>query len=116
LKSPTKKDILNSFERFRNNPDLKELKISNVRSDLKGITGSNDIYLLQGNSKGGMKHILEKHPEDLNIIAETLQNGEITKVVPNRKVFIESNDGHCLISLDYNGNKKTWLLTGYKKD
>lgn len=116
LVTTTKKDILNSFEKFRKNPELTELRLSNVRNDLKEISGSNDIYLLQGNEKGGMKHILSKHPEDIDIVADTLKNGSITKVVPNRKVFIESNDGHCLISLDYNGNKKTWLLTGYKKN
>ena len=97
------------------NPNLKEFKLLNVRNDLKEIAGSNDIFLLQGNEKGGVKHIFKDHPEDINIVADTLKDGNITKVVPNRKVFIESDDGLCLVSLDYNGKKKSWLLTGYKK-
>lgn len=111
----TKKDIINSFEQFKLNPDLAELKLHNVRNDLKDIAGTNDIYLLQGNEKGGIKHILKEHPEDIEIVADTLKSGNITNVVPNRKVFIESDDGLCIVSLDYNGKKKSWLLTGYQK-
>ncbi len=59
-------------------------------------------------------HILNKHTGDIEDVAKCLINGKITKVIPNRKIYINNNNTECLLSLDYFGNKKNWLLTGYK--
>lgn len=93
-----------------------EITIDNVRDDLVQYGGTNSVTLLKGNSKGGILHIDSDHKEDVDGVVDAIVKGKITSAVPNRKIFIETQDYLALLSLDYFGNKKTWLLTGYKKD
>ena len=98
------------------NGETEEIVIKDVRNDLINYGESNDIALLKGNAKGGITHIDTEHKEDIDGVVDTILNGKVTNHVKNRKVFLETEDYLVILSLDYFGNKKTWLLTGYKKD
>lgn len=93
-----------------------EITIQNVRSDLAQYGGNNNISIIKGNIKGGAAHILDKHSGDIEGIIDTILNGKITNVIKERKVFLETDNYLVILQLDYFGNKKTWLLTGYEKE
>lgn len=93
-----------------------EITIKSVRDDLEKYGGTNDISLLKGNEDGGIEHIYQKHSNDIDGIIDTLIKAPVVEYVKNRKVFIENDNYKVVLSLDYYGNKKTWLLTGYKKE
>lgn len=93
-----------------------EIIVKNVRDDLEQYGGNNNIAFIKGTKKGGVAHFATKHKDDIEYIINVLINGKITAAVPNRKVFIEDENYLAILSLDYFGDKKTWLLTGYKKD
>lgn len=77
-------------------------------------SNTNDITFLKGNEKGGIEHIKQKHQKDISGIIDALILGQVTKHIKNRKVQLEKDNYVALLSLDYNGKKKTWLLTGYE--
>jgi len=72
------------------------------------------VTFITGDSKKGLKHIAERHgaktvPKVINAVIE----GDVTKHVANKKTVHLGKDGYeAVLSLDENGNKKTWLLTG----
>lgn len=96
--------------------EKEEILIKDVRKDLKKYGGDNNIAIIKGNLKGGAIHISNKHEKDINGIIDALLNGKVTTVIKNRKIFLETNDYLVILQLDYFGNKKTWLLTGYFKE
>ncbi len=124
----TKKDKGSRLQQQRLKTDIKnaidsiiagksnEIIVKNIRNDLEQYGGNNDIAFIKGTEKGGVAHFATKHKKDIEHIIDVLIDGKITAAVPNRKVFIEDEDYLAILSLDYFGNKKTWLLTGYKKD
>lgn len=113
-KEKTKSNIKNAIEQIIKG-EKEEVVVKNVRDDLEKYGGTNDVSFIKGNEKGGISHFSKKHKEDIEGVIEALTDGKITSHVPNRKVFIEHKDYLAILSLDYHGNKKTWLLTGYKK-
>ncbi|WP_231753058.1 lytic transglycosylase domain-containing protein [Burkholderia sp. TSV86] len=70
----------------------------------------------QGRSEGfGLAKIAAKHPEvmgDLQGFLSRLHKDE-AKSGPNR-VRLVDDTGHAVVSLDWKGNPKTWLLTAYE--
>lgn len=107
-------EIKTSIEKIING-EKEEIIVKDVRDDLIQYGENNDIALLKGNIKGGIEHIKEKHEKDIAGIINAIVNGEVTKHIPNRKVELTKNNYIALLSLDFKGNKKTWLLTGYEK-
>lgn len=93
-----------------------EVVVKNVRNDLEQYGGNNNIAFLKGNDKGGVLHLKSKHNKDIPGVIKTLLYGKVIKAVPNRKVYLEYQNYLVLLSLDYFGKKKTWLLTGYEKE
>lgn len=115
-KQATKKfEIRTAIQKIKDGEET-EITIKDIREDLAQYGGTNDITFLKGNEKGGIKHINTDHKDDFDGVINTIVKGKITSVVPERKVYIETKDYLALLSLDYFGKKKTWLLTGYKKD
>lgn len=108
-------EIRAAFEKIKDDK-ANEIIIKDVRSDLKKYGENNDIAILKGNLDGGALHILDKHSKDLEGIIDTVLKGKVIKHVPNRKIFLEFEKYLVLLSLDYFGSKKTWLLTGYEKE
>lgn len=96
--------------------EQKEIIIKDARDDLIEYGNTNDIAFIKGNDKGGILHIDKEHKKDFDGVINTIVKGKVTKHIPNRKVFLETEDYLAILSLDYFNNKKTWLLTGYKKD
>ncbi|MGB2578209.1 hypothetical protein AAIR98_000127 [Elusimicrobium simillimum] len=48
-------------------------------------------------------------------VIEVLVDGDVSKFVRAKKtVHLEKNGYEAILSLDEHGQKKTWLLTGYR--
>lgn len=98
------------------NGDKEETLIKNVRDDLEQYGGSNDIAIIKGKSKGGALHIINEHEKDIDGVVDAIVSAPVNRYVKGRKVFLENDNYKVILSLDYFGKKKTWLLTGYKKE
>jgi hypothetical protein len=65
-----------------------------------------------GTSKGGIRHIQEKHPEDLPRLPEILLLGEVRQGVA--RVWITHAGFTVLLSKDYYGKSGHWVVTTYE--
>ncbi len=95
-----------------------ESVIKNARDDISQYGGSNDVALVWGNSKKGIAHIGEKRGGEVvgNVIRAVVE-GDVVKFVEAKKTLhIEWNGYEAVLSLDENGNRKTWLLTGWHQN
>lgn len=109
-------EIQNKIEKILQGKTEEEL-VKNIRNDLEQYGGTNDLALIKGTAKGGILHINTKHStSNINKIILAILKGKVVKSVQSRKVLLEYNNYQALLSLDYYGDKKTWLLTGYKLD
>ncbi|KQX19332.1 MULTISPECIES: hypothetical protein [unclassified Sphingomonas] len=73
-----------------------------------------DIDVIWGNAKGGLAHILAKHPEVVDNLPDLIAGMEVTRSSANR-VQLESADHLAKVRLDYDGESKSWLLTAFRK-
>jgi len=92
-----------------------EVTVPQLRSDLEQFGGTNDITFVKGDAKKGLVHIEKRHGvEAVPHVVEAVVAGKITKFIPPKKTVHIVNDGYeAVLSLDKNGQKKTWLLTGW---
>ena len=93
-----------------------EVVVSDLRPDLEQYDGSPDVAFVWGNKKKGLMHIGVKHGEDvIKDVIDTVLYGDIERYSETKKTVTLSHNGYeAILSLDENGNKKTWLLTGWK--
>ncbi|MDR0905774.1 MAG: DUF1073 domain-containing protein [Oscillospiraceae bacterium] len=108
------KQVENAIERL--SAGESEVTISNLRDDLERYGGTNDITLIQGDKKKGLVHIEERHgAETVPKVIDAVVDGNIVKYVAAKKTIHVEKDGYeAVLSLDEHGEKKTWLLTGWK--
>jgi hypothetical protein len=75
-----------------------------------------DIDVIWGHGKTGLKHMLEDRAARVGFIEALPDLLPKMKAYPSKKpnrIELESSDGHVTVSLDYYGQTKTWLLTGW---
>ncbi|MBY0301240.1 MAG: transglycosylase SLT domain-containing protein [Sphingomonas ginsenosidimutans] len=73
------------------------------------------IDVVWGNDKGGLAHILAKHPEVADDLPEHLARMEVVRRSDNR-VRLESGTHAAGVRLDYDGDVKRWLVTAYERE
>lgn len=107
------KDVVNALKKIADGSE--EETVKNLRNDLEQYGGTNDITFVFGNDKKGIKHIAQKHGvKTLLKVFDTVVDGDVLRYVPNKKtVVLSKGDYEAVLSLDENGNKKTWLLSGW---
>lgn len=72
-------------------------------------------YKGTGNSDGyGLSKLVEYHPEVVEDLQGMLDSMRVKKAGKNR-IRLENDTHESAISLDWYGERKTWLLTAYKK-
>ncbi|MDR0645816.1 MAG: hypothetical protein LBG46_02215 [Elusimicrobiota bacterium] len=93
-----------------------EATIKDLRDDIAQYGGSNDIAFIYGDEKKGLYHIAQRHGLDtLSKVIDAVINGEIDRFVEGNKTLHIVKDGYdAVLSLDENGQRKTWLLTGFE--
>jgi len=62
----------------------------------------------------GLAKIVKKHPEVLDRLQEVIDGMEIKSKSANRAI-LESLDHKAAVRLDWDGKKKHWLVSAYKK-
>jgi hypothetical protein len=73
------------------------------------------IDVVWGNDKGGLAHILSKHPEVADDLPEHIARMEVVRRSDNR-VRLESGTHAAGVRLDYDGEAKRWLVTAYERE
>lgn len=72
-------------------------------------TGASDGY--------GLAKLVKFHPEVLgDLQGLMLRLHKIPAKSGVNRVRLEGDSGHAVVSLDWRGNKKTWLLTAYEPE
>jgi len=73
------------------------------------------VYGKTGKDGYGLAKIQSEHPEVIPNLSDLLQNG---KVVGGRegRTYMETADGKAVISLDWYGKEKKWVVTAYNKN
>ncbi len=94
---------------------LLELKEGEVVQALKhsDIGHIDLVYGKKGINGYGLAHIQEKHPEMIQDLSAVIENGSVIKKIDDR-MYLETPDGRAIIRLDWDGNKKSWVVTAYK--
>ncbi len=77
--------------------------------------GDIDIIWGKGGEKGyGLAKIVEKHPEAIENLSESIENGEIIDIIPDRIILVnKENNQKSIIDLQFNYRVKTWVVTSY---
>lgn len=80
-------------------------------------TAAGDVTLVYGDDKAGLAHIAKRRGADfMKRLPELLEKGEVYKRGNQKtRVFIKNDTDEAVLSLDWNGEKKTWLLSAYEK-
>lgn len=88
-----------------------------LRPDLEKFGGDADVHFKLGDSRHGLKHIVEKRGLDtLGRVLRTVALGENPEYIAGKKTVRITHDGTtAVLSLDEHGNRKTWLLTGWEE-
>lgn len=97
-----------------------------VREDLEQYGGDKNVGFYWGKTgnpnkeyKGGygLAHIGAKHGEEvIRQILDVMCNGKIDRYVAGNKTAVLSNGKfECVVALTRNGNKESWLLSGWDK-
>ncbi len=107
------KEVVNALKKIADGSE--EETVEDLRNDLEQYGGTNDVTFVFGNDKKGIKHIAQKHgSKTLLKVFDTVVDGKVLRYVPNKKtVVLSKGDYEAVLSLDENGNKKTWLLSGW---
>lgn len=108
--------VMDSLQEIVNGKE--EVTVKNLRPDLEKYGGSADVNFIWGNNKKGLQHIGMKRGAEtvLNVISAVV-NGQISRYSEIKKtVTLEHNGYEAVLSLDEDGNQKTWLLTGWHKN
>lgn len=93
-----------------------EATVKNLRDDLETYGGTNDVTFVYGDEKKGLFHIADKHGgmKTLMKVLDAVVDGDITRYSAGNKTLVVAKNGYeAVLSLDENGKKKTWLLTGF---
>lgn len=73
------------------------------------------IDVIWGDRKGGLAHIVAKHPEvNLDELPELIGNMDVASTSDNR-IRLETPDHSAVVRLDRDGVRQTWLLTAFEK-
>lgn len=102
------------------------------RDDLAKATGTGEIDLVWGDSTKGLQHILERRAADFekqgltkeqatqkalefveNDLNEIFQNGKA--MIQDNRAVIDTGDKMGIITLDYFGKDRKWIITAYNK-
>lgn len=77
--------------------------------------GNIDLIWGKSGEKGyGLAKILEKHPEAIKNLSESINRGKIVEELPERIIMInEENNQRSIIDLQFNNKLKTWVVTSY---
>ena len=69
----------------------------------------------KGGDKGyGLAKIVEKHPEAIPNLAQSILGGKIVEHLNNRVILIDaSNQQRSIIDLQFNSTVKSWVVTSY---
>lgn len=93
-----------------------ESTIQDLRNDLEQYGGTNDVTLVNGDDGKGIVHIEKRHGYGtVPFVLEAMANGKIVRSSRGNKTVAIRKDGYeAILSLEEYGEKKTWLLTGYR--
>lgn len=96
---------------------LRRIETGDARGVLAHPGVAEPIDVVWGNadkrSGFGLAKIIAKHPEVLGDLPQRLERMRVESVSANRIRLVDGAT-HAIVSLDYDGRAKTWLMTAYE--
>lgn len=91
---------------------LQSARTGDARGVLEHPDVPGPIDVVWGNDRGGLQHIMEKHPE---VVADLPQRLAAMRAVSSsaNRIILASPDTRAVLRLTYDGQAKTWLVTAY---
>ncbi|MDE5592122.1 MAG: hypothetical protein K2I63_04105, partial [Helicobacter sp.] len=90
------------------------------RKDLEDLSGNGEIDLVWGDSKFGLKHILDKHAKEFDNLPQNLSNiiqkGEMVKTHNGYNIVLGNYKAGLNIGWNKNGEKvgqNKWIVTAF---
>jgi hypothetical protein len=84
--------------------------------DIDLVWGKDSSTAGPGERPYGLSHVIEEHPGDENKLSEIMAD---TRVDPERssanRIRLKSDKYEAAVRLDFDGQQKKWLLTGYER-
>ncbi|GHV79132.1 hypothetical protein AGMMS49944_09230 [Spirochaetia bacterium] len=95
-----------------------EATAKGIRPDLNRYGGDGDVTFIWGNEKKGLYHIGYRRGAEVTAnVIKTVITGKIVRTSEVKKTVTLSDNGYeAVLSLDFQGNTQTWLLTGWKEN
>jgi hypothetical protein len=89
-----------------------------IRPDLIQYGGTDDVSFLWGDNKKGLYHIGCRRGADVvrEVITAVIEGSVVRRQAQKKTVILAYNGYEAVLALDMNGDKNTWLLTGWEKD
>jgi hypothetical protein len=85
--------------------------------DARGVLSHPDvpapIDVVWGDDRGGLAHILRRHPEVADVLPERLAHMRVVERTENR-IHLSDGEYVAVVSLNHLGRAKTWLLTAFE--
>jgi hypothetical protein len=92
---------------------LKRAQTGDARAVLEHPEVPDPIDVVWGNELGGLRHILQDHPEVVGDLPERLAQMRAVSATENR-IVLEGNGARAVVRRGYDHARKTWLLTAYE--
>jgi hypothetical protein len=92
---------------------LKRAQTGDARGVLSHPDVPDPIDVVWGNELGGLRHILQDHPEVVENLPDRLAQMRAVSTSENR-IILEGGDARAVVRRGYDDERKTWLLTAYE--
>lgn len=94
---------------------LRQAQTGDARAVLAHPAIEGRIDVIWGDAGGGLKHIIDNHPDVVPDLPERLAGMGVTSRSENR-IVLSDGRARAVIRRDLNGAQKDWLLTAYEID
>lgn len=119
-KSPAPKEWGKAYSEYSGKPDE---AVNKLLQEKKGFVpnamekdGVGSINFVWADKKGGLKHVAEKHGEDIvKYLPKNIASGEVLRIPDDpSRIIIFNKKAQVVVSLEYKSKDIAWVVSTYK--